>query len=657
MAQSTRRRSPPVTAAGKDSRDVPVARGSELTIMNALRQYKMEAQQGREPRLRKNKRNWDIYLGIRDWSKKQKGQSTEQTPLLEVAEAQISAFIQRALTDVGDWFAAELYSQQIMTNQQAKTLLAYQLDSASSGGTDLDGEFPTLVADAVTAGLLGSLLIFKVHGKYRDKLVFQSERGVQYRPQPDGSELPTISSEMVRRRVSTWQLVLDLVPAEDYYPDPYGRGLYEGHEVERDLWQVQKMAAAGTYDQAIVDQIEEDCAREEERYWSTLEAQRDDRTQTPPGFRKRVVIFELWGSILDERGKIVEENVLCAMANNKYLIRPPEPNPYWHGERPFVTGALERVPFSVWHKASFDKAAELNVAHDELLNLILDGGIAAAWGTKVVYPDNLDDPAQIQDGIPQGATLIARQGLPPNAKVLESIAGGRVPQDSLLTLQMLKQEFETASQVNAVRMAQALRGGATATAVTAAEQTSSSVFDAKAKHAERTLRKVLHLSWCNIMQFLDDADAEEVITAVGERAALMLNQMRPAERYEAFAGCKFRVHGLSTVLARMRHFQKLVALLQIANQGPVMAMSFVQRFSPKKVWDELFKSMNIDPSTLEPDEQERLQMGQTQQLLQQQLVGGQAGAAGGSPPGVSMPSDVPNNLPEEQMPASAAGGY
>jgi hypothetical protein len=206
-------------------------------------------------------------------------------------------------------------------------------------------------------------------------------------------------------------------------------------------------------------------------------------------------------------------------------------------------------------------------------------------------------------------------------------------------------------------MAQALRGGATATAVTAAEQTSSSVFDAKAKHAERTLRKVLHLSWCNIMQFLDDADAEEVITAVGERAALRLNQLSPAQRYEALAGCKFRVHGLSTVLARMRHFQKLVALLQIANQGPVMAMSFVQRFSPKKVWDELFKSMNIDPSTLEPDEQERQQMGQTQQLLQQQLLGGKAGAAGGSPPGVSMPSDVSNNLPEEQMPASAAGGY
>jgi hypothetical protein len=39
------------------------------------------------------------------------------------------------------------------------------------------------------------------------------------------------------------------------------------------------------------------------------------------------------------------------------------------------------------------------------------------------------------------------------------------------------------------------------------------------------------------------------------------------------------------------------------------------------------------------------------------LLGGKAGAAGGSPPGVSMPSDVTNNLPEEQMPASAAGGY
>jgi hypothetical protein len=64
----------------------------------------------------------------------------------------------------------------------------------------------------------------------------------------------------------------------------------------------------------------------------------------------------------------------------------------------------------------------------------------------------------------------------------------------------------------------------------------------------------------------------------------------------------------------------------------------------------LFKSVNLDPSTLEPDPQEQAQMGQMQQMLMQQQ-GGTPGAGGGSGGG---PQEVPGNLPVERMPV--AGG-
>jgi hypothetical protein len=102
-------------------------------------------------------------------------------------------------------------------------------------------------------------------------------------------------------------------------------------------------------------------------------------------------------------------------------------------------------------------------------------------------------------------------------------------------------------------------------------------------------------------------------------------------------------------VARVRDFQKLMAILQLAGSNPVMGLTFWQRFSPTKIWNHLFKSVNLDPSTLEPDPQEQAQMGQMQQMLMQQQ-----GGQGGGPTGPQMPAEVPGNLPLERMPI--AGG-
>jgi hypothetical protein len=650
MAQAARRRS----ARPPERDDPPVASGSSLTVLTALRAYKAEAQKAREPRLKQTRRNWDVFLGQQDWSHKQAGQSRELLPKVAMAKEQIGAFIERGLTDFGDWFALELYHQRIMTNDQARKLLQYHLDHGATNGVTMDEDFPALVADAVTVALLGALAIFKVHGRTVTERVFRAERGYQYIPMPDGSVVPQITSELIRREVETWQLVIDLVPPEDYLPDPKGRGLYEMHEVERDLWEVQAMAEAGVYDPAVVRRIEEDYAREEERSYSTREQDRQDRLQANPGFRYRVVILEAWGTILDEKGRKAEQNIVAAMANNKYLIRPPEPNFYWHGERPFVSRPLVRVPFSVWHKALFDHAVDLNISLNELYNLMLDGAIASVWGTKQVRPEWLEDPRQISAGIPQGETLVVKDGAPTGAKVLEQLTTGQVPAEAMAMFQATQQELEVATQVNAVRLGQTPSRQTTATAVVEAQSQSNSFFDGMIRDVEKTITKALYLSWCNIMQFLQHADGQEVITAVGERAAVALASMSPAERYEAFAGCKIKVSGLSSIVSRVRDFQKMLALLNVSAQNPMMAMSFAQRFSPVKIWNYLFKALNIDPSTLEPDEQEQAQQPQMLALLQQQMLGARGGA-GGQGEAAVPPEEGAAALPVERMPATGMG--
>lgn len=650
MASASRRRR---TSQPPEHNDPPVVQGASLTVMTAIRAFREEAKRAREPRLRQNKRNWDAFMGLQDWSHKQKGQSREFLPKVAMAKEQIGAFVERGLTDFGDWFSADFTRETVMTGDQARKFLQYQIDHAASNGVNVDEDFAALIADAVTVGLLGSMMILKVHGRDTTETRFTTERGVQYLPQPDGSVVPSITSNLIRKEMDAWQLVIDLIPPEDYLPDPTGRSLYEMHEVERDLWEVQEMADAGVYDPAVVEMIEEDFRQISERAYATREQERENRIESAPGFRKRVVLVEFWGTLLDMRGRVAEKNIVCTMANDKYLIRPPEPNPFWHGERPFVTRPLLRVPFSTWHKAHFDHAVDLNLALNELYNLMLDGGVSSVWGVRLLRPEYLDDPRQVKDGIAPGDTLIVKDGTPPNVAVLEQVSTGKVSPDSMAMFEKTTQEFETATQANAVRLGQTPGKNTTATAVVEAQQSSNTFFDGMIKDAEKMITKVLSLSWSNCMQYIDNTDGEELVAAIGERSAWALAQMSPAERFKELVGCKFRVSGLSAVVARIRDFQKLMTLLGVVGQNPVMLQAFIQRFSPQKILAYLFKALNIDPDSLEPDEEEKAQIPQMMQSLQQMM----GGSGVESPAGPTGPAPVPGNLPTERMPAGGQGGY
>ena len=180
-----------------------------------------------------------------------------------------------------------------------------------------------------------------------------------------------------------WRPRIDIVPTEDYYPDPTGRGLYDIHRVERDLVDVRQMADQGIYDSAVVDKIKEDFARDNDRDRRRA-SQRNQRETVAPGFRKRVVIDEFYGTLIDTDGNMLYRDCLCAIANEKYIIRKPETNPYWHGRCSIVAVPLIQVPHTVWGRALFDHAASLNMAMNELFNLMLDGGIAEVDRKSVV---------------------------------------------------------------------------------------------------------------------------------------------------------------------------------------------------------------------------------------------------------------------------------
>jgi hypothetical protein len=549
-----------------------------------------------------NRRNWRLYYGDVDWSHKIEGQSAEHLPKLGVAAEQMTAFIRKSLIQFGDFFSVEVPKDSPLTAEQVRSLMKVFIEKVIVRRNDYD-HLASLIGDAVKQGLLESLIVLKVHGHAAPYRVLTAEPGDAVLGLPD---------KLVYTDSKIWKLRVDVVPTNDYYPDATNRGLYEIHRVERDLADVWEMVDAGLYSKAAVEMLTESIERSDADAKTARD--RNQGEATPPEFRKRVILDECWGTLLGPDGRPLEgqTNIVCTVANERIVIREPEANPFWHQESPFVVRPIIRSPDSFWSKAVYDDAASLNQALDELYNLILDGGLSSVWGVRQVRTNWLEDPREVANGIPQGATLAVSADAPPDVKVVEQITTGKVPQEAIMVANLTDREFNAAAITNDMRLGYLPPRSVKATEVLAADQGVNTITDSLAADIETgVIGPVLRKAWLLILQNADDISGAEVIDAIGVNAAFRLSRMSTAQRYATFAvGCRFRVYGLSQTLGRVRDFQTYMALMQGVMVNPIMLESFVRRFSPDKTLDTIMKSLNINPEGLGMSEDEAAQTGE-----------------------------------------------
>ena len=599
--------------------------GDDMTVVQAITEYRNEAEEARRDRLRLSARNRDAVAGRQDWSHKQEGQSTEHLPKSSGAVQQFKAFIKRGITQFGDWFEMEMPEESPLSGNETRAILKeYLSDLPVSLFNQESTDISVILSDMAEIGLVESLMILKTHGFKRKKPQFNFERGES------------------TFKVEPWSLAVDLISPENYYPDPSGRGLYEVHRVERDLIDVIRLAEQGVYDKEVVDRIKVDFKRKEEEVMARKRDLDQDKTPPPP-FRKRVVIDEFWGTIMDSENNILYENVVATVANDTYLIRKPQKNPFWHGASPFTAAPLTRVPFSVWHRALADDFVPLNEAQNELFNLMLDGGLASVWGIKQLHPDWLEDPRQASEGIPQGTTLVMNESAPPDGKVLEQIATGEVPNEAMAMFGVLAQEFNAAALTNEIKLGQLPSKQVKATEVVEASQSQAVVLDAIISDLETFIQKFLKKSWLTVLQNADDLEVKALDSAVGRRGALKLARMTKAERFNTLGDLTaFKVHGLSALLTRARDFQKLMGILQAVSGNPILLQSFHRQFSEDRIIQLMFKQMNLNPESMKRNQEEIDRMGQETQdasILEQLGLTGNGTQKGGEG-GESGQSDI-----------------
>jgi hypothetical protein len=566
-------------------------------ILDAIRMYKTESESSRKTRTELNDRNWAAYLSKQDWSHKKSDQSKEFSPRTSMGVESVTAFIGRTLTGFGNYFSMELVNETMMNSNQARELLKHHLEDDKT-------DFVDIVKQGVKIALLSSVMTFKTrHEVVNDEFMIK----------------------------------IDVEKPERVYPDPTGRELYFIHEVIKDLHDVVKLAKKGVYDKDEVAKIKTDYAEQDK---VSKEERQKNQNQSSTNFRKRVVLHEMHGTIINQQGEVIDEEIVATMANNKYLIRKPRKNPRFHGNWPFVMTPIVKVPGSVWHKALYDDAVRINLYINELQNLMLDGGLAAAHDVKMLRQEYLEKPEQAAGGIPPGTTLIAKADMPHNVKLMEVVTTGQVPPDAFNMLNVASRDFDMASLFNDIKAGLLPPRQVKATEVIEKEQASSQQLDGFARTVEGAISKTIGLVWAEIMQFRNNYF--DVSHIIGDKAAFALSLMSSKERYDMFAAkTKFKVNGISSLITRGRNFQKLMIAVDTMFKNPILAQAFAQRFSANKIIDKIFEGLDIDAGSIELDKgEEGISPQQIEQLFGMQKTGIQSASAGGR-----------NPFPQELQPA------
>jgi hypothetical protein len=568
----------------------------EAEIIKWLLSCREEAEEAKHRRMHQNKHNFDAYHLRHDFSHKTKGQSREVTPQVAMSVEQISAFFQQALTDLGDWFKVDAYDQKKEELMKIRPHEIRKLTMRQLEKTD----FYTHVGNGIKSGLLGGLIITKIHGEFVEKPKFSTKK------EKKGKGFEKV---VIKTKDKAWQLKIDLVRQENYYPDPTGEGLYEIEDMWMDFYRVKQLAQGdgAIYDLSAVDKLSRMLQETPEEKHS--KHRETDQQETNHGHRGRVKITEYWGDVLDPTtGELIHENVVITMANDKVLLRKPTRNPNWHQKSPYVSAGLLNVPNAVWPKALMDAPTKLNYMADEIYNLIIDGAMKSVNAISQVRIDALADPSQVSDGIPAGTALKVNSKLPHGTKVAEPVITADVPSDAINTLNLVKQEFNAAALTSDARQGVASLRPQSATATVEASQTITSVFQGVSKNVEQNwIQPILEKSWMTIAQMIDQLDEEETNTLLGDSDSKQIEDSSPQEMFTSTVnGIKFRAFGIAESINKQQDFRKWTTLLQTISSSEVLIEAFSQKYGFDKLLGEIMTTLGIKKEKIELPQIEQL---------------------------------------------------
>lgn len=559
---------------------------NDQAVIETTGHYRREAELAKASRMQQNRKNFEFYHLKQNFSHKLKGQSAEFIPRQAMAVEQIAQFLQQGLMDFGDFFSVTSkpgVKKPLFEDHEIRKLLLAQLDKS---------DFYNFVLDSLKLGLLGSVMISKVHGCYVQSPHFLT--------QGKGDK-----EKLLRDKDKFWQLKLSLVRQRNYFPDPTSEGLYKLEQIEMDMWALEQMVRRkpDVYEVSAFEALRGALASGNEMSDHTR-AVETNQSPSSAGYRKRVKLYEVWGNCIDSQsGKLLHEKKVWLVANERFLLMKPQAYPSWLNTDPYVVAPLIRTPFSEWHKALMDAPTWLNQALNEIFNLIIDGGLQEAFGIKQVRENWLEDPSEIAEGIPAGTTLAVNAACPPGAKVLERVDSGSLSGGTVNAFNLASGEFNQSALQNDLRVGTLPPRAVKATEVVEASQSITSVFTGVAKSVEQPyVEKLLEKAWPLICQHFDEMDPAELKALLGDRRHAELARLSPKERFaQTVNGQRFRVFGITQTMNKIKDFRKLTTLLQSVSGNPQLAEAFIRKYDMTKLLGEIIKALDVNEDRIKHD--------------------------------------------------------
>lgn len=559
-------------------------------IINGLTAYKREAETARStglnPRDAKWQENMDLYWNRYDTSSKAAWQSKVTMPEVPSYVDRFAAALKEALvaSPNGFYTVNDPYDTENNLADGIKNATDVWLSTVGRNqqGTPLD--FASVFEEQVK---LGAMMATSAVVLWRDDV-------------PGG------------------RVAIETVDPREVWLDHTSRGLYRIRQTTMDKPELARMLNQKTRKGNSIFNLDELGGLVSE-VTTLQQGQLSGSGDSVSSNRDPIKFDEYIATLMGPDGSLLMDNELAIIANDKYLVRGPEPIPFKHGKDFLVYAPLVTVPLSPYGRSYMEDFGAIAKIFTELTNLLLDATFMASMNAYAVVPAMLKNPGQMATGFYPNKVFELEEGYTAEefAKALEL---GNLDQGAINIWQTLKSELSEAGGMNEIGLGQLPdKSHIAASAVQGAQQSSGVIMRSLAQTLEtRWLNPILDLTWKTGLQHMKLSDSG-MRDAIGEDTFMML-----AKRRNEFIGRNytFQARGISSLIQRSQELQQLLMVLQVIAQSEPLMQAFMQRVDPQKLIDKLFRLSNVDLKKLEPTAREAM-ISQVAQQLPQPNAGGQ----------------------------------
>lgn len=411
---------------------------------------------------------------------------------------------------------------------------------------------------------------------------------------------------MWKEDVPDGRVAVESVDPRSVWLDHTYRGLYRIRRTEIDRHEIAQMAklkdgdGKPIYELPEIERLVSFQLDEEKRRSAELSGAGSEISAIP---RNPIVLEEYYSDILSPRGTLEHERSLAVVANREFLIRKPEPNPFWHGRDWVLFAPLVPVPLSPYGRSYMEDFGSIARTLNELTNMILDAVQTSAMKAFVMVPSMLLNPGQAAEGVSPNKVFQLEEGFRAE-DFMREMELGRIDGTGMQVWQALKQELIEAAKINEIGLGQfAPKGRTSATEVTETQQNSSAIVRSVADTVENTfLNPLLDLVWKTGMQHVS-ANDRALREAAGPEMWSTIIRFR-----KEFAGRRmsFQAQGISRLIERSRMLRALIQILQVISANELLLAEFLKVVDLQQLVRVLFELSNLDLSRLQVSERQQL---------------------------------------------------